>query len=173
MSCSTGIIKKSVGKYALPLLGKLSQNHTVFHQKRSLHPEFRPQNHYFLKIHAPVCKKKKKRKKLFAPPFSKVCVRACWGGFTEHIPAKCRDLTCLFSTSDGLRHCYIGVMGSSHGLWIAASSQNYNVIFSWAQIGRSATFGSEIGVPDREFFFAAKIFNFSVKNCYLQHCRTL
>ena len=31
------------------------------------------------------------------------------------------------------------------------------MIFSWAQIGRSAIFGREIGVPDREIFFAAKI----------------
>ena len=27
-----------------------------------------------------------------------------------------------------------------------------HVIFSWAQIGRSAIFGREIGVPDREIF---------------------
>ena len=31
-----------------------------------------------------------------------------------------------------------------------------HVIFSWAQIGRSAIFGREIGVPDREIFFVAK-----------------
>ena len=43
-----------------------------------------------------------------------------------------------------------------------------HVIFSWAQIGRSAIFGREIGVPDREIFSQQKIFNFSVKNCYLQ-----
>ena len=40
-----------------------------------------------------------------------------------------------------------------------------HVIFSWAQIGRSAIFGREIGVPDREFFFAAKQIKFNVKNC--------
>ena len=31
-----------------------------------------------------------------------------------------------------------------------------HVIFSWAQIGTSAIFGREIGVPYREIFFAAK-----------------
>ena len=37
-------------------------------------------------------------------------------------------------------------------------------------------FGRETGVPDREIFFfflRQKIFNFSVKNCYLQHRRSL
>ena len=34
-----------------------------------------------------------------------------------------------------------------------------HVIFSWAQIGRSAIFGREIGVPDREIFLRQKIFN--------------
>ena len=48
-----------------------------------------------------------------------------------------------------------------------------HVIFSWAQIGKSAIFGREIGVPDREIFSRQKIFNFSFKNCYLQHCRSL
>ena len=48
--------------------------------------------------------------------------------------------------------------------------QNYwdgflHVIFSWAQIGRSAIFGREIGVPDREIFSRQKIFKFNVKNC--------
>ena len=40
-----------------------------------------------------------------------------------------------------------------------------HVIFSWAQIGRSAIFGREIGVPDREIFSRQKIFKFNVKNC--------
>ena len=40
-----------------------------------------------------------------------------------------------------------------------------DVIFSWAQIGRSAIFGWEIGVPDREIFSRPKIFKFNVKNC--------
>ena len=40
-----------------------------------------------------------------------------------------------------------------------------HVIFSWAQIGRSAIFGREIGVPDREIFSQQKIFKFNVKNC--------
>ena len=31
-----------------------------------------------------------------------------------------------------------------------------HVIFSWAQIGRSAIFGREIGVPDREIFSRQK-----------------
>ena len=40
------------------------------------------------------------------------------------------------------------------------------MIFSWAQIGRSAIFGREIGVPDREIFLRQKIFKFNVKNCF-------
>ena len=40
-----------------------------------------------------------------------------------------------------------------------------HVGFSWAQIGRSAIFGREIGVPDREIFSRQKIFKFNVKNC--------
>ena len=40
-----------------------------------------------------------------------------------------------------------------------------HVIFSWAQIGRSASFGREIGVLDREIFSRQKIFKFNVKNC--------
>ena len=40
-----------------------------------------------------------------------------------------------------------------------------HVIFSWAQIGRSAIFGREIGVPDREIFSRQKIFQFNVKTC--------
>ena len=46
------------------------------------------------------------------------------------------------------------------------------VIFSCAQIERSAIFGREIGVPDREIFSRQKIFNFSVKNYYLKHHRS-
>ena len=33
---------------------------------------------------------------------------------------------------------------------------NIHVVFSWAQIGRSAIFGREIGVPDREIFLQQK-----------------
>ena len=44
-------------------------------------------------------------------------------------------------------------------------SNSMHVIFSWAQIGRSAIFGREIGVPDREVFSLPKIFKFNVKNC--------
>ena len=40
-----------------------------------------------------------------------------------------------------------------------------HVIFSWAQIGRSAIFGREIGVPCMEIFSRQKIFKFNVKNC--------
>ena len=43
------------------------------------------------------------------------------------------------------------------------------MILAWNEIGRSAIFGREIGVPDREVFFAAKKkkkINFSGKNCY-------
>ena len=40
-----------------------------------------------------------------------------------------------------------------------------HVIFSWAQIGRSAIFDREIGVQDREIFSPQKIFKFNVKTC--------
>ena len=40
-----------------------------------------------------------------------------------------------------------------------------HVIFSWAQIGRSAIFGREIGVPDREIFSRQKKNQVNVKNC--------
>ena len=40
-----------------------------------------------------------------------------------------------------------------------------HVIFSWAQIGTSAIFGREIGVPDREIFSRQKIFKFNVDHC--------
>ena len=43
--------------------------------------------------------------------------------------------------------------------------KHIHVIFSWAQIGRSAIFGREIGVPDREIFSQQKIFKFNVKTC--------
>ena len=48
-----------------------------------------------------------------------------------------------------------------------------HVIFSWAQIGRSAIFGREIGVPDREIFLRQNIFKFNVKIVYLHHRRSL
>ena len=53
------------------------------------------------------------------------------------------------------------------GFWLspAISTRDIHVIFSWAQIGRSAIFGREIGVPDREIFSRQKIFMFNVKNC--------
>ena len=50
-------------------------------------------------------------------------------------------------------------------LIILETIRNIHVIFSWAQIGRSAIFGREIGVPDREIFSRQKIFKFNVKNC--------
>ena len=34
------------------------------------------------------------------------------------------------------------------------------MIFSWAQIGRSAIFGREIGVPDKEISFRGKNIQF-------------
>ena len=43
--------------------------------------------------------------------------------------------------------------------------RHIHVIFSWAQIGRSAIFGREIGVPDREIFSRQKKIKFNVKNC--------
>ena len=42
-----------------------------------------------------------------------------------------------------------------------------HMIFSWTQIRRSAIFGREIGVPDREIFSRQKIFKFNVKNCLI------
>ena len=45
------------------------------------------------------------------------------------------------------------------------------VFFSLTQIERSAIFGRETGVPGREIFSRQNIFNFSVKNCYLQQHR--
>ena len=47
-----------------------------------------------------------------------------------------------------------------------------HVIFS--QIGRSAIFGREIGVPDRQIFFAAKKYSSLMsKLVYLHHRRSL
>ena len=42
-----------------------------------------------------------------------------------------------------------------------------HVIFSWAQIGRSAIFGREIGVPDREIFSRQKKSGLMSKIVYL------
>ena len=56
---------------------------------------------------------------------------------------------------------------------ILASSLAIHVILAWNEIGRSAIFGREIGVPDREVFSRRKEINFSGKNCYFQHCRSL
>ena len=50
------------------------------------------------------------------------------------------------------------------------------MILAWNEIGRSAIFGREIvnfGVPDREVFSRRKNVNFSGKNCYFQHRRSL
>ena len=48
-----------------------------------------------------------------------------------------------------------------------------HVIFSWTQIGRFGFTDREIGSQIGRFFLRQKIFNFSVKNCYLQHLRSL
>ena len=53
----------------------------------------------------------------------------------------------------------------SVGLPLPTVVFSIHVIFSWAEIGRSAIFGREIGVPDREIFSRQKIFNLNVKNC--------
>ena len=53
--------------------------------------------------------------------------------------------------------------GIAHGRF--SRIYNIHVIFSWAQIGRSAIFGREIGVPDREIFSQQKKIKFNVKNC--------
>ena len=49
-----------------------------------------------------------------------------------------------------------------------------HVIFSWAQIGRSAIFGREIGVQDREIFLRQKKkSSLMSKIVYLHQCRSL
>ena len=48
-----------------------------------------------------------------------------------------------------------------------------HVIFSWTQIGRFGFTDREIGSQIGRFFWLQKIFNFSVKYCYLQHRRSL
>ena len=48
-----------------------------------------------------------------------------------------------------------------------------HVIFSWAQIGRSAIFGREIGVPDREVFSRQKKSSLMSKMVYLHQRRSL
>ena len=48
-----------------------------------------------------------------------------------------------------------------------------HVIFSWAQIGRSAIFGREIGVPDREIFSRQKKKSLMSKIVYLHQRRSL
>ena len=55
---------------------------------------------------------------------------------------------------------------------IDLDTQNTSPEYYTHTIGRSAIFGREIGVPDKEGFSWQKIFNFSVKNCYLQHRRS-
>ena len=63
--------------------------------------------------------------------------------------------------NNGQRKERIFVVTVVAGIW----TKCIRVIFSWAQIGRSAIFGREIGVPDREIFSREKIFKFNVKNC--------
>ena len=56
----------------------------------------------------------------------------------------------------------------AYWFWVVPPSVHpsvIHVIFSWAQIGRSAIFGREIGVPDREIFSRQKILKFNVQNC--------
>ena len=48
-----------------------------------------------------------------------------------------------------------------------------HVIFSWTQIGRFGFTDREIGSQIGRFFRGKKYINFSVKNCYLQHRRSL
>ena len=52
-------------------------------------------------------------------------------------------------------------------------SVSIHVIFSWAEIGRSAIFGREIGVPDRESFSQQKYSSLMSKIVYLHHRRSL
>ena len=50
-----------------------------------------------------------------------------------------------------------------------------HVIFSWAQIGRYAIFGREIGVPDKEFFCRGKKYSILVSKIVIcstvDHCK--
>ena len=60
--------------------------------------------------------------------------------------------------------------------YICIMSLCIHVIFSWAQMVRSAIFGRKIEVPDREIFLRQKQNkqnNFNVKICYVQHRRSL
>ena len=56
------------------------------------------------------------------------------------------------------------------GIWKHIQATKFtiviHVILAWNEIGRSAIFGGEIGVPDREVLSRRKKFNFSGKNCY-------
>ena len=56
---------------------------------------------------------------------------------------------------------------------IGLQEHTIHVIFSWTQIGRSAIFGREIGVPDREIFSRQKYSSLMSKIVYLHHRRSL
>ena len=74
-----------------PLARQIFKIMQSFHQKLSLHPLFWPHNQNFLKIRTPLVKTLK-----FAPPFSKVYVRACdmMPSATVTREAECRQQAC-------------------------------------------------------------------------------
>ena len=57
--------------------------------------------------------------------------------------------------------------------YYSAGWASIHVIFSWAQIGRSAIFGREIAVPDRESFSRQKKSSLMSKIVYLHQRRSL
>ena len=64
-----------------------------------------------------------------------------------------------------------GGAGGDKQVLDSQNSHCIHVILAWNEIGRSAIFGREIEVPDREVFSRRNKINFSGKNCYFQHCR--
>ena len=72
-------------------------------------------------------------------------------------------------------HMCTHIMSSNYLLlfFFGILNEDIHVIFSWTQIGKFGFSDREIGVSNREIFSRQKIFNFSVKNCYLQHRRSL
>ena len=73
------------------------------------------------------------------------------------------DLACAMGQSNvNLSQCFlftdicVMLVTNHHDL----KRRSIHVIFPWAQIGRSAIFGREIGDPDREIFFAGNNIQF-------------
>ena len=88
---------------------------------------------------------------------------------------KARSLAPLNGWAWAVKICHDGMLEDTNSLYavhiitqcILVRRGVIHVIFSWAQIGRSAIFGREIGVPDREIFSRQNKIKFNVKNCLL------